>query len=223
MSSLIDETYEVQIQRHPETRRIVSRRVLMNGFLHNEDGPAIEEFDAVTGGLTRTEYYINGDRHCVGGAALSVWDGETGALLVECFAERGSYHRLGGEPAVRHFAKETGEATMIKFYQRGSLHRIDGPAFVKLDAETGVITFEEWRIAGKLHRGDGGPASFDRDPQSGVTTMEEYFYYGERHRGDGPALTERDAKTGEVVNLQYWRNGVHLPAVDQGLEDAPQP
>jgi len=84
---------------------------------------------------------------------------------------------------------------------------LEGPAVIERCRATGTITFEEYRVNGRLHR-EGGPASISRW-STGAVTFEEYRLKGRQHRdpADGAAFIDRDGNTGVVVQEHYIWNG----------------
>jgi hypothetical protein len=94
-----------------------TRKWFLNGILHREDGPAIEDADG------SRWWYLNGERHREDGPAIEWWPWTGGDVW---WCRNGKLHREDG-PAV-----EKADGTR-KWFLNDKLHREDGPAIEKAD------------------------------------------------------------------------------------------
>ena len=140
--------------------------------------------------------------------------------ISEVWRENGSLHNPYG-PAVRYWNGSTGNLTYEAYFQDSELHRIDGPALVEFDPKTGEVIEERWSLNGEDHRLGDRPAHFHRDAETGVITYEAYLVAGILHRENGPALIERDQRTGTVTNEEYYKNGHKVDTTFTGSPPAP--
>ncbi len=74
---------------------------------------------------------------------------------------------------------EQGRPKEMGWFHENSYHRLAGPALQRINPENNVITYEEHRIFGKMHRTGSQPAWIERDPQSG-TILEEYYFINDQ-------------------------------------------
>ena len=102
-----------------------TKRWLLNGKPHRDDGPAIVWISG------DKHWYLNGQRHREDGPAIEEISGWKEWHL------NGKLHRVDG-PAVMFYNIE-------KWYLNGLLHREDGPAYKRLD-----IFKELWYLDGKF-------------------------------------------------------------------------
>jgi hypothetical protein len=113
----------------------------------------------------------------------------------------------------QHINLDSGVIVKEAYWLDGKLHRRpnEGPAVVTRDVSfdyTVMVTCEEYREHGRLHREDG-PAQIVRDRKTRTVTLEEYRVKGRLHRNSvqGPALLIRDAKTSIAVREHYVEIG----------------
>jgi hypothetical protein len=126
----------------------------LNGKVHREDGPAYESVDGAK------EWFLNGQCHREDGPAIEDADGTKEWHL------NGQWHREGGP------AYEGADGTKV-WYLNGQCHREDGPACEYADGT------KAWYLNGKWHREDG-PAIERADGTkewylNGVPLTEEQF------------------------------------------------
>lgn len=68
-----------------------------------------------------------------------------------------------------------GRPTLIAWYHENLYHRATGPALQRIDPETQIITYEEHRLHGRIHRPLPEPALIVRDPGTGAILQERFF------------------------------------------------
>lgn len=140
------------ITRYP-SGTIKSYKWIVDGKLHNTDGPALIEWDCR--GVKRLEIWkINGEFHHAGAPAYQKWSSR-GKLEEEGWSiihnGESVEHRIGG-PAYREWNDDI--VTLEEWYYLGKEHRENRPAYIIRDAN-GEITHAQWRHHGRLHRLDG--------------------------------------------------------------------
>ncbi len=113
------------------TYRDGTKKWFLDGKLHREDGPAIEQPNG------SKEWYKNGKRHRDGGPAVEWFDGS------KAWYRNGVLHRDDGGPA---YERPDGRKEWLR---NGKWDRADGPALIFGNGS------EEWYKNGKLHRTDG--------------------------------------------------------------------
>jgi len=163
LSSIVKENiikeYLVKIETDPESGRRVSERWLLNHndglFLHREDGPAVQQWDAETGVLVVEGYYRFGGESREGLPAVTERDPRTGETLSEVWSEHGAAHRDGDKPAVWFKDPETGVIHTEEYWQLGVMGREAGPAVIHRDPQTGLIIGKEFYRAGNFERLEG--------------------------------------------------------------------
>jgi len=92
-------------------------------------------------------------------------------------------------------------------WQGRPLHRVHGPAEIMYDISNMKIVEKKFYNNNMLHQ-EVGPARLFYDVESGVTVREEFYQYDKLHNIDGPAIIVRNNKTGEIIETQYFVNGV---------------
>jgi len=160
----------------------------LNGKLHREDGPAMEQADG------SKRWFLHGNLHREDGPAVEYADGR------KEWRRNGKLHREDGPAWER--PNETKQ-----WWLNGKLHREDGPAMEQADGT------KEWYLNGKRHREDG-PAMEQADGTkywylNGNLHREDgpameiaggrkhWFLHGMLHREDGPAVEYEDG-------TKYW-------------------
>lgn len=77
----------------------------------------------------------------------------------------------------------------------------------ELNLETGLYTFEEFRLNNRLHRPEkAGPAKIEYATDGSIYT-EMYYWHGRMHRSDGPALISPSNNPKFPRLTMYWRHG----------------
>lgn len=135
MSSVINETYSVEVLRDSETGEKVRERWTLDGKLHRTDGPALQGWD--NGKLTAQEWWLKDKPSRLGGkpACLEI-DPDSDVVVSEKYFVDGKPHKLGG-PALIERDALTGQVTMAHYYRDGQklhsapnidqAHTLDGP------------------------------------------------------------------------------------------------
>lgn len=176
MEKIKTETYQVTLNRSPETGRVTH------------------------------EFWEVAQDHCYcpHGPAIRRWDEDTGALVEEVWHNKeGQVHRSGDEPARISYNPYTGDVVSVAYFINGKKHRLfeGAPAQIDWDPYTGKLECEQWYQHGELHRNNGQPAMITRCPQNDVITQEHYYYEGklidliERNPRTGQQRGTKEAKT----------------------------
>lgn len=100
----------------------------------------------------------------------------------------------------------TGEANQYRIEHSDAP---DKPTTVLIYEPTGVVVTEKWKMDGPnspLHR-VGKPAVISRDAITGAVKSVEYYRSGMLHRTDGPANIEYADATGKVRDVSYYIEG----------------
>ena len=179
----------------------------LNGKLHREDGPAMEQADG------SKRWFLHGNLHREDGPAVEYANG------TKEWRRNGKLHREDGPAWER--PNETKQ-----WWLNGKLHREDGPAMEQADGT------KEWYLNGKRHREDG-PAMEQADGTkywylNGNLHREEgpameiaggrkhWFLHGILHREDGPAAEYEDG-------TKYWYlNGKQYGKTDKNDMSTPE-
>lgn len=153
MAKLIDENYQVRVQRHPDTGKLVQE------FWQNANG-----------------YY------CPHGPAITRWDQDTSNIIEKVwFNKKGETHRDGDKPAMICINPYTNIVTCEVYYINGEVHRLLEGAPTRIDRNpvTGQIEYQEWQVHGEMHRENGLPAAIRIIPETGIVVLEGYYCQGE--------------------------------------------
>lgn len=70
---------------------------------------------------------------------------------------------------------EQGRAKELAWFRDNLYHRQTGPALKRINPDNNVVTYEEHRWFGKMHRSHSEPALVERDPKTGKVTNALYF------------------------------------------------
>lgn len=134
-----------------------------------------------------------------------VLNGETGNVIREIWRnEQGDIDRLGDQPAWVEYCPITGNVTRQSWWRANEPHRDgDKPAKLGFDPETGAETSRAYWKNGQPHRDEGLPAWITQS-NDGMILARHFAVCGRRHRADGPAVEKFDAKSGELVETEYW-------------------
>ncbi len=122
MSDSIEETHKVLVVRDRKTSNITGEYwAKEDGTPHRVFGPAVSEFDPVSGQLLKEIYYLRGEIHRRegNGPAVREWSSTTGKLTYVEFSEYGEHHRTDGEPAIIYYNPHTGEVLDQEYYVSG--------------------------------------------------------------------------------------------------------
>jgi hypothetical protein len=188
----------------------------LNGWLHREDGPAVEDPDGTK------QWWLNGKRHREDGPAIERADGlkswwlndkfhrEDGPAIERADGSRewwlngNNYSEAGWKIAMEKLKKEREEAN------KPELQVLELKSGEKPPVNyTGIVKWygtKEWYLNGKLHREDG-PA------YEGVDGLKSWWLDGLRHREDGPAVERVDGTKawwlkGKCYSKAEWKIAV---------------
>lgn len=139
-------------------------------------------------------------------------DVETGRIVMERWKnEHGKLDRPCDLPAMIHYCPETGKQTLARWYKNGFEHRDDDkPSSLGIDPETGVNFCESWAVNGLAHREGDQPSRIYKDGETGNITELQYKKNGVLHRRDAPAIQKFDVDTGQLLEEQFWVDGVRI-------------
>lgn len=80
-----------------------------------------------------------------GGPAMREWDAVTGKLVYELWYRDDVPHRLA-QPAKIFYASDGQTILATEWYHHGRRHRLDGPAVIEIDGTSGTHSKSEWWI-----------------------------------------------------------------------------
>lgn len=151
---------------------------------HRLDGPAVEEFDPITGSIIR---------------------------LVWCNTKHGGLHREAHKPATLYIDPESNVIFREEYFMWNIPHRDDGGATkIYRDRKNGRTLLEEYHKDGVLHRDYDLPATIEFCEKTGNIIELGYYQRDCLHRESGPALIKFD-KNGSTVEKRYFQKGLELP------------
>lgn len=194
---------------------------MVDGVLHSvDDQPSYRQFDEESGQDLKLIWHANGMMSRSGDkpSMLSYFD--NGNLCARCWCINGKGHRLAG-PSLEEFS-ENGRPVTIQYQKNGQDYHSDGPAFLQIDEDTGITTYEYWRTdisCNETHREDG-PARILRDAETGIATETVWVQRGLLFRPDGlEPVVYRNAQTGKVTERSWSHRLYKSPPKSSLLPD----
>ena len=159
---LTREEHKVNTDTDPVTGKVIRQQWYnKDGDLDRAHGPAMVDYDAVTGTATYELWWKGGKHDRADGPAVILRDDATGTVTAEAWYKDGKRDRADG-PAVIYRDAAIGTVIDEAWYKDGKLDRADDPARIWRDAATGDVIDEDWYKNGK-HVAPPSPVASEQD------------------------------------------------------------